>query len=114
MATNRKIIEMMREIRGEERDDLKMEGIYLAKVLSTVPLSIRMHGVTIQKGIYLNPALLVSSEDMETPFSGGVIPAGLRVFLRNFHQAYVLQPGDEVLVCFSGGECYIAGKAVRT
>lgn len=113
MATNRKIIEMMREIRGEDRDDAKTEGVYLAKVLSTTPLSIKMHGVTIQRGISLNPALLVSAGDMETPFAGGEIPAGLRTFLKSFHQAYVLKPGDEVFVCLSAGECYITGKAAR-
>lgn len=93
-----------------------VEGTFLADVVSASPLSIRMQGQVISNGIYVNPALTLkasdSGADIQKPFETPFEPAAVYEFLKEFHQKYVIQKGDTVVVMITGSGFYIAGKAV--
>lgn len=93
-----------------------VEGTFLADVVSANPLSFRMQGQVISSGIYVNPALTLkasdSGSDIQKPFETPFEPAAAYEFLKEFHQKYVIQKGDTVVVMITGSGFYIAGKAV--
>lgn len=86
-----------------------VDGVYLATVASVKPLSIRLQGVTVSTGLFINPALTLAADNaFQTSFE----PAAAYRFLKEFHEKYVLKAGDTVVVLQSGSGFYIAGRAV--
>lgn len=120
MATNRNIVEMVKAIRegaGGSSGSGGVEGIYMANVSSVEPLTIQMHNVSISKNIYINPALMLEATDneekMKKVFENPFETQEAYLFLKEFHEKYVLKKGDTVVVCMTGSSFYIAGKAVK-
>ena len=120
MPTNRNIIEMVEAIRGgfgKPSGTVGVDEIYIAKVQSVKPLTIKMNGKSISENLYINPALMVaasdSGEDIQKPFKEPFEPYEIYEFLKEFHEKYVLKKGDEVVVCMTGVSFYIAGKAIK-
>lgn len=114
MATNRNIVEMVEAIRRGSGDQKEAQRFYLASVSSVEPLRIRMCGRTIDKNLYLNPALVLeasdSGEKIKKIFQEPFEPLELYRFLKDFHESYMICPGDTVLVYLSGSSFYIVGK----
>lgn len=120
MPTNRNIVEMVEAIRkgaGGSNSAGGVDGTYMADVLSVKPLTIKMHNTTITKNLYINPALMLDAsdggEDIKKPFITPFEPQEAYEFLKEFHEKYVLEKGDTVVVHITGSSFYIAGKAVK-
>ncbi len=93
-----------------------VEGVFLADVVSAKPLSIKLQGQVVSGGIYINPALALKASnggtDIQTPFETPFEPTAAYEFLKEFHEKYVIQKGDTVIVVMTGSGFYISGKAV--
>lgn len=123
MPTNRNIVEMVEKIRkgsGEKPWWVPVgcvDGVYMAEVESVEPLTIRLHDLSIDKNLYINPALMLEASDdneaIKEPFKKVSGTTEVWVFLEEFHKRFVLKKGDMVTVCVSGSFFYIAGKAVK-
>ena len=119
MKTNRNIVEMVEAIRNGTSGGATggVDGTYMAIVLSTEPLTIKMHNTSISKNIYMNPALMVGASDSETKmkevFQKSFETPEAYKFLKEFHEKFVLKKGDTVIVHMTGSSFYIAGKAVK-
>lgn len=111
---DRGIIDMIEALRGSAPNS----GMVLrhATVASVEPLAIRAHDVTITRNLYINPALTLAgannqlTEIFEAADSGQ--PPEIFAFLRDFCVAYVLHPGDGVVVLEDGVSFYVLCKAV--
>lgn len=118
MATNRNIVEMVEAIRQGNGGNTGngAAGIYLAKVQSVKPLTIKMHDSVISSNLYLNQSLVVGAVDngVGKAFLEPFEPKEAYEFLKEFHEKFVLKNGDTVVVYFTGSSFYIAGKAVRS
>lgn len=83
-----------------------------AKIKTANPLTILTHDQTISRNLYINPALTVRASNggnlIAPEFEG--LPSSPFPFLKEFHQKFVIQPGDMVLVLQAGVSFYIAGK----
>jgi hypothetical protein len=120
MPTNRNIVEMVQAIRSKSGGNAAsggVDGIYIAKVESVEPLTIKMHDNLITKNLFINPALMLEASDSGSKMQGvfqksSEIPREYG-FIKEFHEKYVLKKGDNVVVCMTGSSFYIAGKAVR-
>lgn len=119
MKTNRNIVEMVEAIRQKASGGSigGVDGTYMATVLSVEPLAIKMHNNSITENIYLNPALMVKASNSETKmkevFQNPFEPLETYMFLKEFHEKFVLKVGDTVVVHMTGSSFYIAGKAVK-
>lgn len=120
--TDHNIVRMVRELEkrmigGNPAKSVQasVEGTFLADVVSASPLSIRMQGQVISSGIYVNPALTLkasdSGTDIQKPFETPFEPTAAYEFLKEFHQKYVIQKGNTVVVMITGNGFYIVGKA---
>lgn len=117
MATNRNIVEMVEAIRQGNGGNTGngADGIYLAKVQSVQPVTIKMHDSIITSNVYLNQALVVGAVDdgVEKAFLEPFEPREAYEFLKEFHEKFVLKRGDTVVVYLTGSSFYVAGKAVK-
>lgn len=121
MATDRNIVNMVEAIRGGVKQEGAgaggVDSVCMADVISVEPLTLSMHNTTINKNIYINPALMLEATDEETElpkvFQTSFAPTEIYEFLKEFHEKFVIKKGDSVVVCIAGASFYIAGKAVQ-
>lgn len=121
MATDRNIVNMVEAIRSGVKPEGAgiggVDSVCIADVISVEPLTLAMHNTTVNKNIYMNPALMLKATDTETDlpkvFQTPFAPAEIYEFLKEFHEKFVIKKGDSVVVCVAGASFYIAGKAVQ-
>ncbi len=116
--TDRNIVEMVEEIRKKAggTNTSGVDATFMAKVDSVSPLTLRLHNVPVAQNIYINPALILEASDdgekikqiFQNPFE---TPEAYE-FLKAFHEKFVIQKGDTVIVHIAGSSFYVAGKAV--
>lgn len=108
---------------GKNVSEERLLGI----VTSTVPLTISIAGVPVCKNLYINPAILLESDQPDKirlffsearklfskcpEMAPG--PVELLTFLEQYHEASVIRVGDMVSVVKAGAEFYIQEKVVK-
>lgn len=101
--------------------------VMFATVISTKPLKLTVNDLEIKKQVYVNPAILLESEQPENIpalFAGGLAilaqcpeiapgPVELYDFLCKYHEAAVIRTGDTVAVMKVNAGFYVLEKVVQ-
>lgn len=86
-------------------------GVMLAEVVSVTPLSIRLHDQIVTKNLYINPVYTIGESDLklaDAPHSGS-----WDAFLKAFHKAFTIIPGDQLVVYLQGKSFYILERVSK-
>ena len=87
------------------------QEIMLAEVVTVSPFSIKLHDRVVTKNLYVNPAYAITQVGQR--LSDLPSPASWSNFLKEFHNAFTLMPGDQLIVLLRGTSFYVIEKVVK-
>lgn len=90
--------------------------LFFGKIKTAKPLVLEIYNQEVTKNIYVNPALILEADDnidkIDLAFKDNPSSGKWFELLDQFHKAFIIKKGDEVIVMQSGDSFYVVSKAV--
>lgn len=110
MALDHWATELAHEILNRSGGGGSQNAVMLATVASTTPFTIKLHDQTVTKNLYVNPSYRIGESDTRLADA----PAGnWSKFLKEFHKAFTISTGDQLVVLLDGTSFYVLEKVVQ-